>query len=104
MNEIILPELGEDIEKAVIACWHKAAGDVVSDDDDICEVVTDKATFNVTCGYNGTLRETRFRDQGTVGVRRDTQERSKRPRIPTPLPRSSSSQSSISPVDLGRES
>jgi len=57
MNEICLPELGEDIETATIACWHKQAGDTVNVDDDICEVVTDKATFNVSCGQNGILKE-----------------------------------------------
>ena len=61
MNKIYLPELGEDIEMATLACWHKSAGDNVVVDDDICEVVTDKATFNVSCGHDGVLKELCFK-------------------------------------------
>lgn len=68
MNEIYLPELGEDIEKATIACWHKKVGERVATDDDICEVVTDKATFNVSCGINGILKEIRFSAGDEVNV------------------------------------
>jgi pyruvate/2-oxoglutarate dehydrogenase complex dihydrolipoamide acyltransferase (E2) component len=69
MNEIRLPELGEDITTATIACWLKKIGERVSADDDVCEVVTDKASFNVSSGINGTLKEIRFKagDQVNVG-------------------------------------
>ena len=62
MNEVYLPELGEDVEGATIACWHKKVGDEVHVDDDIVEVVTDKATFNVSAGNNGTLKEIRYKE------------------------------------------
>ncbi|HLF18144.1 MAG TPA: lipoyl domain-containing protein [Candidatus Omnitrophota bacterium] len=62
MNEIYLPELGEDIEKATIACWHKKVGERVKVDDDVVEVVTDKATFNVSAGGKGILKEIRFKE------------------------------------------
>ena len=62
MNEVYLPELGEDIDKATIACWHKKVGDAVDVDDDIVEVVTDKATFNVSAGHEGILKEIRFKE------------------------------------------
>ena len=68
MNEICLPELGEDIATATIACWHKQIGEAVSVDDDICEVVTDKATFNVACGANGILKEIRFQPGEIVKI------------------------------------
>ena len=57
MNKVILPELGEGIEKATIACWHCKVGDQVKQDDDIVEVVTDKATFNVSSDSAGIMRE-----------------------------------------------
>ncbi|MBU0469340.1 MAG: biotin/lipoyl-binding protein [Candidatus Omnitrophica bacterium] len=55
MEEIKLPELGEDIEKATVACFHCNVGDHVNADDDIVEVVTDKATFNVPTKVSGNI-------------------------------------------------
>lgn len=57
MVNVYLPELGEGIEKATIACWHNAVGDQVSPDDDIVELVTDKATFNVSAGASGVIQD-----------------------------------------------
>ena len=57
MKHVVLPELGEGIEKATVACWHCKEGDRVNLDDDIVEVVTDKATFNVSCGAKGTVKQ-----------------------------------------------
>ena len=53
---IILPELGEGITKAVVACWHGKEGDSFVAGDDICEVTTDKATFNVEAPASGRLK------------------------------------------------
>lgn len=57
MKEIILPELGEGIKKAVVAGWYYKAGEQVKKDDDIVEVVTDKAVFNVPTGVSGVLKD-----------------------------------------------
>ena len=59
MSEVVLPELGEGIESAVVACWHCRVGDRVKQDDDIVELLTDKATFNVAAGSAGILKEIR---------------------------------------------
>ena len=56
MKEIKLPELGEDINKATVACFHCNVGDNVTVDDDIMEVVTDKATFNVPTNVSGNIK------------------------------------------------
>ena len=56
MLEIKLPELGEGIEKATIAYWHCCEGDQVHQDDDIAEVVTDKATFNISSEVDGIIK------------------------------------------------
>ena len=55
MVNIVLPELGEGIVKATVVCWHKKPGETVRADDDICEVVTDKASFNVQAPVSGVL-------------------------------------------------
>lgn len=56
MNKIILPELGEGITKATVACWHFKEGDLVNAGDEVCEVTTDKATFNVEAPSKGRLK------------------------------------------------
>ena len=53
MRDIILPDLGEGIEKGIISSWYAKEGDVVQTDDDIVELVTDKAAFNVPADHNG---------------------------------------------------
>ncbi|MBI5415224.1 MAG: hypothetical protein HZA29_00245 [Candidatus Omnitrophica bacterium] len=68
MSFVILPELGEGIEKATVACWHFKEGDLVSLDDDIVEVVTDKATFSVSAGASGTLTKILAQDGREVSV------------------------------------
>jgi pyruvate/2-oxoglutarate dehydrogenase complex dihydrolipoamide acyltransferase (E2) component len=56
-NKIVLPELGEGIEKAVVAGWNVEVGDPISIGDDVVEVVTDKAVFNVPAVGQGTLSQ-----------------------------------------------
>jgi len=69
-KKIVLPELGEGIDKAIIACWHKRVGDHVSEDDDLLEVVTDKATFNVPVGCRGIVQKIFFNqgEEVTIGA------------------------------------
>jgi 2-oxoglutarate dehydrogenase E2 component (dihydrolipoamide succinyltransferase) len=55
MAQIILPELGEGVKKATVACWHAKVGDQVKAGDEILEVVTDKATFNIEAPASGRL-------------------------------------------------
>ena len=57
MSKVIFPELGEGIEKATVACWHTAIGHQVKKDDDLVELVTDKATFNVPSEVSGIVKE-----------------------------------------------
>lgn len=69
MVEIKLPELGEGIETATVAELHCASGDAVTKEDDLLEVVTDKATFNIPCDYKGTVEKicVQVGDQPKVG-------------------------------------
>ena len=56
MVEIKLPELGEEIEKAIVSCLYAKAGDRVLEGDDIVELTTDKATFNVSATQAGVIK------------------------------------------------
>ena len=55
MDKIILPELGEGIVKAELVRWNFQTGQEVSVHDDVVELVTDKAVFNVSAPRRGVL-------------------------------------------------
>ncbi len=57
MTEVKLPPIAEGIDKANISYWHHAAGDKISEGEDLVELVTDKATFNLPAPVSGTLKE-----------------------------------------------
>ena len=56
MEKIVIPELGEGIHKATVALWHFKIGDSVKEGDDVVELVTDKASFNVPSHCEGILK------------------------------------------------
>jgi pyruvate dehydrogenase E2 component (dihydrolipoamide acetyltransferase) len=53
--EIKLPDISGKTDEAVITVWHIAENDAVEKDQDIVEVVTDKATFDVSAPCSGTV-------------------------------------------------
>jgi 2-oxoglutarate dehydrogenase E2 component (dihydrolipoamide succinyltransferase) len=55
MAEVKLPELAEGVDKAVVSFWHKDIGEAISKGDDLVEMLTDKATFNVPAPVSGRL-------------------------------------------------
>ncbi|MFA5088390.1 MAG: biotin/lipoyl-containing protein [Candidatus Omnitrophota bacterium] len=57
MREILLPELGEGTEKATVASWYFQVGEKVQAGDDVVELVTDKASFNVPVDFSGTIKK-----------------------------------------------
>jgi pyruvate dehydrogenase E2 component (dihydrolipoamide acetyltransferase) len=68
MKNIILPKLGEGIEEAVVSLWHFAEGDTISAGDDIVEIVTDKATFNVPSDSSGKITKIIHPEGDTVKI------------------------------------
>lgn len=68
MVEVILPELGEGIEKAVISFWFFHEGDKVKEKEDLVELATDKATFNLPSPATGVLSQVFFQEGETVNV------------------------------------
>ena len=57
MTEVKLPQLAEGVDKANISYWHRGVGDTVKEGEDLVELVTDKATFNMPSPASGTLKE-----------------------------------------------
>ena len=68
MTEVKLPELGEEIEKAIVSFWYFKIGDPVEKDDDLVELATDKATFNVPAGESGCLKEICVKEGSEVKI------------------------------------
>jgi len=55
IQKVLLPKLGQTVERAVIETWRKAEGDAVAKGDILCEITTDKATLEVESYVKGTL-------------------------------------------------
>ena len=68
MVKVVLPELGEGIAKATVSYWYYKQGDRVGEKDDLVELTTDKATFNLPSPCTGTLSELYFHEGDTVNV------------------------------------
>ena len=54
-SEILMPRQGQSVESCIIIEWKKQEGDPISEGDILCEVETDKATFEVESTAAGEL-------------------------------------------------
>jgi len=68
MTKVNLPELGEGIEKATVSYWYFKEGDQVKEKEDLVELTTDKATFNMPSPCSGTLKRIIVKEGDSVGV------------------------------------
>jgi len=55
--EVIVPALGAGVEKVLLVAWHVGPGGVVTAEEVLFEVETDKAVFEVEAEVAGTLVE-----------------------------------------------
>ena len=55
-KEIKIPEVGESVSEVVIAEWLKKEGDYVEVDEPICEIDSDKASFEIPSEEAGVLK------------------------------------------------
>lgn len=68
MKDVVLPPLAEGVEKANVSYWYRAAGDSVKEGEDLVELVTDKATFNLPSPATGVVRELLVNEGGEIKV------------------------------------
>ncbi|MDD5155900.1 MAG: biotin/lipoyl-binding protein [Candidatus Omnitrophica bacterium] len=68
MTKVVLPELGEGIEKATVSYWFLKAGDHVNEKEDLVELATDKATFNLPSPCSGVISEVLFQEGDAVNI------------------------------------
>ena len=63
-----LPDVGEGVAEAELVAWHVAAGDTVTSDTVVAEVLTDKATVEITSPRAGTIQRILVPDGTKVPV------------------------------------
>jgi pyruvate/2-oxoglutarate dehydrogenase complex dihydrolipoamide acyltransferase (E2) component len=68
MAEFVLPELAEGVNEAVVSFWHFKEGDSIKEGDEIVEMATDKAAFNVPSKIAGVLKKIVAQEGDTVRV------------------------------------
>ena len=68
MIKVALPELGEGIEKATLSYWYFKEGEKVNEKDDLVELATDKATFNLPSPCSGIISEILFHEGDSANV------------------------------------
>jgi pyruvate dehydrogenase E2 component (dihydrolipoamide acetyltransferase) len=67
-EQVLMPRQGNTVESCIILEWRKHEGDTVSAGDVLCEVETDKATFEVEAPAAGTVLKTFFAEGDDVPV------------------------------------
>jgi len=66
--EVVMPKLGNEIESCVILAWRKREGETVARGEPVCEIETDKATFEVESPASGVLLKVFFQPGDDVPV------------------------------------
>ena len=64
--EVKVPVLPESVSDAVIAAWHKKAGDAVSRDENLLDLETDKVVLEVPSPVDGVIKELKVEAGATV--------------------------------------
>jgi pyruvate dehydrogenase E2 component (dihydrolipoamide acetyltransferase) len=67
-TEILMPRQGQSVESCIIIEWKVNEGEVVSQGDALCEVETDKATFEVEATAGGTVLAILYPAEADVDV------------------------------------
>ncbi len=57
MKDFILPDIGEGIVECEIVEWHVNKGDTISEDQPVCDVMTDKALVEIPSVYSGKVAQ-----------------------------------------------
>lgn len=67
--EVKLPPLGDDApDEATLSFFFVEEGSEVKEGDDFCEMVTDKATFNVPSPCTGTVKKIMANEEDVIEV------------------------------------
>ena len=67
-TEVLMPRQGQSVESCIIVGWKVKEGDTVKTGQPLCEVETDKATFEVEAPVDGTMLGVFYPDGSDVPV------------------------------------
>ena len=67
-TEVLMPRQGQSVESCIIIGWKVSEGDIVTEGQALCEVETDKATFEVEATASGTVLGIFYPDDADVDV------------------------------------
>jgi len=67
-TEVLMPRQGQSVESCIIIGWKVKEGDTVTEGQPLCEVETDKATFEVEATATGTVLGIFYEDDADVPV------------------------------------
>ncbi len=67
-TEVLMPRQGQSVESCIIIGWKVKEGDAVTEGQSLCEVETDKATFEVEATATGTMLGIFYEDDDDVPV------------------------------------
>lgn len=67
--KVLLPQWGMGMSEGKIVKWHKAVGDMVSEDEPLAEVESEKSTDTIESPGSGRLTEITVQEGETVPVR-----------------------------------
>jgi pyruvate/2-oxoglutarate dehydrogenase complex dihydrolipoamide acyltransferase (E2) component len=68
MASVVMPRLGESVVEGTIDRWLKSEGDLVTEDEPLVEIVTDKVTAEITSPFTGRLVKIRAAEGETVPI------------------------------------
>ena len=68
ISEIVMPQMGADMEEGTVVRWLKQPGDAVERGEIIAEIETDKANVEIEAFDSGTFRKTLASEGDTVSV------------------------------------
>ncbi|MDO8883424.1 MAG: 2-oxoglutarate dehydrogenase complex dihydrolipoyllysine-residue succinyltransferase [Pseudotabrizicola sp.] len=68
MTDVMVPALGESVSEATVSTWFKKVGDVVKQDEMLCELETDKVSVEVPAPASGVLAEILAPEGATVAA------------------------------------
>jgi len=68
MTDVMVPSLGESVSEATVSTWFKKPGDVVKQDEMLCELETDKVSVEVPSPVSGVLAEILAPEGSTVAA------------------------------------
>ena len=57
MTNVTMPPLAEGVDRASVSFWFRQPGEGVKTGEDLVELVTDKATFNMPSPATGKVKE-----------------------------------------------